>query len=213
MNTLDAEDLALYRAGYQPVYDNPHSKTPTEVVPRDDADTRAADRALRRLHDRHRVPVFAVILRRYANAALDEQIVEEAFLDALHRVSFTYAGRSSLRTWLTQVTWNLVVRAIRDAERAERRLAEGTTADDSELHALVAAVLASLDDGVTRDIAARILASALGNRPEPRRVIEARHGLSPKRVRVLEAHTRKLLAAGAKSTALGDQWSTPRRRP
>lgn len=202
--TLDAEDLALYRAGYQPVYDNPHSKTPTEVVPRDDADTRSADRALRRLHDRNRTPVFAVVLRRYANATLDEQIVETAFLDALHRVSFTYAGRSSFRTWLTQVTWNLVVKAIRDAERAERRLADDSP-DDSELRDLVAAVIASLDDEVARDIAERrILAPVLGHRPEPRRVIEARHGLSPKRARVLEAHTRSLLAAGAKSASLGD---------
>lgn len=205
MNTLDAEDLALYRAGYQPVYSNPDSKTPTEVIPRADADIRSADRALRRLHDRHRVPVFAVVLRRYANASLDGQIVETAFLDALHRVSFTYAGRSSFRTWLAQVTWNLVVKAVRDAERTERRLTEDATSDDSELHDLVAAVIASLDDEIARDIAERrILAPALGHRPEPRRVIEARHGLSPKRVRVLEAHTRKLLAAGAKSVPLGD---------
>lgn len=198
----DAKDLAAYRAGYQPLYGNPHSKNPTAVVPREGADIRSADRALRRLHDRHRTPVFAVVFRRFSNASLDEQVVEECLLDALHRRSFVYdPDRAGFGTWLSTITGNAVADALRAGDREGTRESDAVSpGDDLDLRDLVERVLATLEGDAARDIAARrILAPALGQRPVPRREIEDAHGLTPKRVRVLEAHTRSLLAAGAKS--------------
>jgi len=199
----DAEDLALYRAGYQPIYGNPTARTPTEVVPREGADIRTADRALRRLHDRHRTPVFAIVFRRFSNASLDEQVVEEAFLDALHRRSFADipTRAASFGTWLATLTGNAVADALRAAKREDARESDTVSpGEDLDLRDLVDRVLATLEDDAARDIAERrILAPALGQRPVPRREIEDAHGLTPKRVRVLEAHTRSLLAVGAKS--------------
>lgn len=202
----DPRDLALYRAGYV------RSADKRTVSPIPGADVRAADRALSRLHSRTRQRVFATVLRRLPGT--DLQIIEDAFLDALYRRSFDYdpTGGASFSTWIGGVVGNAVSNALRDAARAEARAERDALreekeplGDDDELRNLIRAVLDTLDDAdaLSRDLAARILAPALGGRPEPRRAIEQRHGLTPKAVRIAESRIRERLGAGAKAVAAG----------
>lgn len=199
-------DLALYRAGYV------RSADKRTVSPIPGADVRAADRALGRLHSRTRQRVFATVLRRLPGT--DLQIIEDTFLDALYRRSFDYdsSGGAIFSTWLGGVVGNAVSNALRDAARAEARAERDALreekeplGDDDELRDLIRATLDALDDAdpLTRDLAARILAPALGGRPEPRRLIEQRHGLTPKAVRIAESRIRERLGAGAKAVAAG----------
>lgn len=202
----DTTDIALYRAGYA------RSADKRTVSPIPGADIRSADRALGRLYSRTHRRVFATVLRRLPG--VDAATIEDAFLDALYRRSFDYSpsGGATFSTWLGNVVGNAVSNALRDAARAEARaerdaLREEREAggDDDELRDLIRAVLDTLDDAdaLTRDLAARILAPALGGRPEPRRAIEQRHGLTPKAVRIAETRVRERLGAGAKAVAAG----------
>lgn len=201
----DARDLALYRAGYA------RSTDKRTVAPIPGADIRSADRALARIYSRARRRVFATVLRRLPG--VDAATIEDAFLDALYRRSFDYSatGGATFSTWLGGVVGNAVSNALRDAARAEARAErdalreERDTGGDDELRDLIRAVLDALDDAdaLTRDLAARILAPALGGRPEPRRAIEQRHGLTPKAVRIAETRVRERLGAGAKALVAG----------
>lgn len=201
----DARDLALYRAGYE------RSADKRTVSPIPGADVRSADRALGRLHSRTHRRVFATVLRRLPG--VDAATIEDAFLDALYRRSFDYSpsGDATFSTWLCNVVGNAVSNALRDAARAEARAErdalreERDTGGDDELRNLIRATLDALDDAdaLTRDLAARILAPALGGRPEPRRAIEQRHGLTPKAVRIAETRVRERLGAGAKALVAG----------
>ncbi|MBF9335409.1 hypothetical protein G3N30_03905 [Microbacterium lacticum] len=202
----DTADLALYRAGYE------RSADKRTVSPIPGADVRAADRALGRLHSRTHRRVYATVHRRLPGT--DPQIIEGAFLDALYRRSFDYdsTGGATFATWLSSVVGNAVSNALRDAARAEARAERDALreekergGDDDEMRDLIRATLDALDDAdaLTRDLAARILAPALGGRPEPRRAIEQRHGLTPKALRVAETRVRERLAAGAKAVSLG----------
>lgn len=204
--TDDATDLALYRAGYARGIDK------RTVAPIPGADARAADRALSRLHSRTCQRVFATVLRRLPGT--DPQIIEDAFLDALYHRSFDYdpSGGATFATWLGGVVGNAVSNALRDAARAEARAERDalreereTGGDDDEMRNLIRATLDALDDAdaLTRDLAARILAPATGGRPESRRLIEQRHGLTPKAVRIAESRVRARLAAGAKALVAG----------
>lgn len=201
----DTADLALYRAGYE------RSADKRTVSPIPGADVRAADRALGRLHSRTHRRVFATVLRRLPG--VDAAIIGDALSDALYRRSFDYSpsGDATFSTWLCNVVGNAVSNALRDAARAEARAErdalreERDTGGDDELRNLIRATLDALDDAdaLTRDLAARILAPALGGRPEPRRAIEQRHGLTPKAVRIAESRVRGRLAAGAKALVAG----------
>lgn len=201
----DTTDLALYRAGYA------RSADKHTVAPIPGADIRSADRALGRLHSRTHRRVFSAVLRRLPG--VDSAIVGEALNDALYRRSFDYSatGGAIFSTWLGGVVGNAVANAVRDAARAEARAErdalreERETVGDDEVRDLIRAVLDTLDDAdaLTRDLAARILAPALGGRPEPRRAIEQRHGLTPKAVRIAESRVRGRLAAGAKALVAG----------
>lgn len=202
----DTTDLALYRAGYA------RSADKHTVAPIPGADIRSADRALGRLHSRTHRRVFSAVLRRLPG--VDSAIVGEALNDALYRRSFDYSatGGAIFSTWLGGVVGNAVANTLRDASRAEARAERDalreereTVGDDQELRDLIRATLDALDDAdpLTRDLAARILAPALGGRPEPRRLIEQRHGLSPKAVRIAESRIRERLGAGAKVLVAG----------
>lgn len=201
----DTADLALYRAGYA------RSADKRTVSPIPGADIRSADRALGRIYSRTHRRVFATVHRRLPG--VDAAIVGDALNDALYRRSFDYSpsGGATFSTWLGGVVGNAVSNALRDAARAEARAErdalreERDTGGDDELRNLIRAVLDTLDDAdaLTRDLAARILAPALGGRPEPRRAIEQRHGLTPKAVRIAESRVRGRLAAGAKALVAG----------
>ena len=201
----DTTDIALYRAGYA------RSADKRTVSPIPGADIRSADRALGRLYSRTHRRVFATVLRRLPG--VDAATIEDAFLDALYRRSFDYSpsGGATFSTWLGNVVGNAVSNALRDAARAEARAErdalreERDTGGDDELRNLIRATLDALDDAdaLSRDLAARILAPALGGRPEPRRAIEDRHGLTPKAVRIAESRVRGRLAAGAKALVAG----------
>lgn len=202
----DTADLALYRAGYE------RSADKRTVSPISGADVRAADRALSRLHSRTHQRVYATVLRRFPG--VDTDLVGDALNDALYRRSFDYdsSGGATFATWLSSVVGNAVSNALRDAARAEARAERDALreekeplGDDDELRDLIRATLDALDDAdaLSRDLAARILAPALGGRPEPRRAIEQRHGLTPKAVRIAETRVRERLGAGAKAVAAG----------
>ncbi|GAA3020418.1 sigma-70 family RNA polymerase sigma factor [Microbacterium dextranolyticum] len=202
----DTADLALYRAGYE------RSADKRTVSPIPGADVRAADRALGRLHSRTHWRVFATVHRRLPG--VDADLVGDALNDSLYRRSFDYdpSGDATFSTWLCNVVGNAVANALRDAARAEARAERDalreekeTVGDDDEMRDLIGAVLDTLDDAdeLSRDLAARILAPALGGRPEPRRAIEQRHGLSPKAVRIAESRVRERLAVGAKALVTG----------
>lgn len=202
----DTTDLELYRAGYE------RSTDKRTVAPIPGADVRAADQALGRLHSRTHRRVFATVHRRLPGT--DPQIIEDAFLDALYRRSFDYdpSGGAIFSTWLGGVVGNAVSNALRDAARAEARAERDALREerekggnDDEMRDLIRATLDALDDAdaLTRDLAARILAPAVGGRPEPRRAIEQRHGLTPKAVRIAETRVRERLGAGAKALVAG----------
>ena len=69
--------------------------------------------ALEELYDRYRTMAYSIALRMTADAALAEDVVQEAFLGAWRNASRYVDGRGSVKTWLLAIVHHRAVDAIR----------------------------------------------------------------------------------------------------
>jgi RNA polymerase sigma factor (sigma-70 family) len=100
--------------------DGPSSPGEGRPSPADAADRAALARvaggeldALEELYDRYRTMAYSIALRMTADAALAEDIVQEAFLGAWRNASRYVDGRGSVKTWLLAIVHHRAVDAIR----------------------------------------------------------------------------------------------------
>lgn len=112
---------------------------------------RRDETALAALYARHRPLAFSQAMRVVGDAALAEDVLQDAFLSVWRKAHTYRAGRGSVRTWVASIVRN---RAI-DIVRARR---ERAVADDEELllgirdpgPAVVDQVVASIEGEMTR---------------------------------------------------------------
>jgi RNA polymerase sigma-70 factor (ECF subfamily) len=88
--------------------------------------------ALEELYDRYRTMAYSIALRITSDAALAEDVVQDAFLGAWRNAGRYAAGRASVKTWLLSIVHH---RAI-DAIRRRRPTAELPERDDAPPSAL-----------------------------------------------------------------------------
>jgi RNA polymerase sigma factor (sigma-70 family) len=88
--------------------------------------------ALEELYDRYRTMAYSIALRITSDAALAEDVVQDAFLGAWRNAGRYVAGRASVKTWLLSIVHH---RAI-DAIRRRRPTAELPERDDAPPAAL-----------------------------------------------------------------------------
>ncbi|HYC07334.1 MAG TPA: sigma-70 family RNA polymerase sigma factor [Candidatus Binatia bacterium] len=69
--------------------------------------------ALEELYDRYRTMAYSIALRMTGDAALAEDVVQEAFLGAWRNGSRYVEGRGSVKTWLLAIVHHRAVDAIR----------------------------------------------------------------------------------------------------
>lgn len=69
--------------------------------------------ALEELYDRYRTMAYAIALRITSDAALAEDVVQDAFLGAWRNAGRYVAGRGSVKTWLLSIVHHRAVDAIR----------------------------------------------------------------------------------------------------
>jgi RNA polymerase sigma factor (sigma-70 family) len=96
---------------------------PTRVrqsSPADDADRAVLERvaagelhALEELYDRYRTIAYSIALRITSDAALAEDVVQDAFLGAWRNAARYVEGRGSVKTWLLSIVHHRAVDAIR----------------------------------------------------------------------------------------------------
>jgi len=142
----------------------------------------AADRALARaiergepgafdrLHDAYRPRVFAYALRRLRSPAEADDVCQEVFLEASLSIG-SYAGRSSLASWLRGIARHRVAERFR-GRREELGRAEDVTPEAWDDGAV------SPDRAVDAAALFRRFCVALERdvRPEPRRIFQLRYG-------------------------------------
>ncbi len=112
---------------------------------------RRDETALAALYARHRPLAFSQAIRVLGDAALAEDVLQDAFLSVWRKAHTYQTGRGSVRTWVSSIVRN---RAI-DIVRARR---ERAVADDEELllgirdpgPAVVDQVVASIEGEMTR---------------------------------------------------------------
>ncbi len=90
------------------------------VSPADDADravlalvTAGQLDALQELYDRYRVMAYSIALRITADAALAEDVVQDAFLGVWRNASRYVEGRGSVKTWVLSIVHHRAVDAVR----------------------------------------------------------------------------------------------------
>jgi RNA polymerase sigma-70 factor (ECF subfamily) len=95
----------------------PRGRTASPV---DDADRAALARvtagqldALQELYDRYRVMAYSIALRITSDAALAEDVVQDAFLGVWRNASRYVEGRGSVKTWLLSIVHHRAVDAVR----------------------------------------------------------------------------------------------------
>ncbi len=121
----------------------------------DAGDTRGA---LGRLMDRHGSAVYRYCSGALHDAALAEDVRQQVFIEAYRDLS-TFAGRSSVRTWLFAIARHRVLDAAKARARMQARIeadnhadapdpaaAPGEQLDDVRLRELVAGCLDELDE-------------------------------------------------------------------
>src|SRR3954465_8765105 len=88
--------------------------------PADDADRAVLARvsegqldALQELYDRYRVLAYSIALRITADAALAEDVVQDAYLGVWRNASRYVEGRGSVKTWLLSIVHHRAVDAVR----------------------------------------------------------------------------------------------------
>ncbi|HEX5014836.1 MAG TPA: sigma-70 family RNA polymerase sigma factor [Candidatus Limnocylindrales bacterium] len=89
--------------------------TPTDVADRAVL-ARVADGeldALQDLYDRYRTMAYSIALRITADAALAEDVVQDAFLGAWRNAARYIEGRGSVKTWLLSIVHHRAVDAVR----------------------------------------------------------------------------------------------------
>jgi RNA polymerase sigma factor (sigma-70 family) len=69
--------------------------------------------ALEELYDRYRTMAYSIALRITSDAALAEDVVQDAFLGAWRNAGRYVAGRGSVKTWLLSIVHHRAVDAIR----------------------------------------------------------------------------------------------------
>jgi RNA polymerase sigma factor (sigma-70 family) len=86
----------------------------------DDADRDVLERvasgeldALEELYDRYRTMAYSIALRITTDAALAEDVVQDAFLGAWRNASRYLEGRGSVKTWLLSIVHHRAVDAVR----------------------------------------------------------------------------------------------------
>jgi RNA polymerase sigma-70 factor (ECF subfamily) len=69
--------------------------------------------ALQELYDRYRVMAYSIALRITTDAALAEDVVQDAFLGVWRNASRYVEGRGSVKTWLLSIVHHRAVDAVR----------------------------------------------------------------------------------------------------
>jgi RNA polymerase sigma-70 factor (ECF subfamily) len=69
--------------------------------------------ALQELYDRYRVMAYSIALRITSDAALAEDVVQDAFLGVWRNASRYVDGRGSVKTWLLSIVHHRAVDAVR----------------------------------------------------------------------------------------------------
>ena len=69
--------------------------------------------ALQELYDRYRVMAYSIALRITADAALAEDVVQDAFLGVWRNASRYADGRGSVKTWLLSIVHHRAIDAVR----------------------------------------------------------------------------------------------------
>src|SRR5687768_17350668 len=69
--------------------------------------------ALEELYDRYRTMAYSIAFRITSDAALAEDVVQDAFLGAWRNAGRYVAGRGSVKTWLLSIVHHRAVDAIR----------------------------------------------------------------------------------------------------
>jgi RNA polymerase sigma-70 factor, ECF subfamily len=91
-----------------------------QASPADHADRNALGRvadgqldALEELYDRYRTMAYSIALRITTDAALAEDVVQDAFLGAWRNAARYIEGRGSVKTWLLSIVHHRAVDAVR----------------------------------------------------------------------------------------------------
>src|ERR671937_1703987 len=69
--------------------------------------------ALEELYDRYRTMAYSIALRITTDAALAEDVVQDAFLGAWRNANRYVEGRGSVKTWLLSIVHHRAIDAIR----------------------------------------------------------------------------------------------------
>src|SRR5207247_7944228 len=69
--------------------------------------------ALEELYERYRTMAYSIALRITADAALAEDVVQDAFLGAWRNAARYAKGRGSVKTWLLSIVHHRAVDAVR----------------------------------------------------------------------------------------------------
>src|SRR5262245_66022232 len=69
--------------------------------------------ALQELYDRYRVMAYSIALRITSDAALAEDVVQDAFLGVWRNASRYVDGRGSVKTWLLSIVHHRAIDAVR----------------------------------------------------------------------------------------------------
>jgi len=111
--------------------------------------------ALQELYDRYRVMAYSIALRITTDAALAEDVVQDAFLGVWRNASRYVEGRGSVKTWLLSIVHHRAV----DAVRRRRPTTELPDREDVPPPALT---LPDIWGDVAADLDRSAIAAALG---------------------------------------------------
>src|ERR687887_236051 len=82
--------------------------------------------ALEELYDRYRTMAYSIALRITTDAALAEDVVQDAFLGAWRNANRYLEGRGSVKTWLLSIVHHRAVDAVRRRSARSRLGAPGS---------------------------------------------------------------------------------------
>jgi RNA polymerase sigma factor (sigma-70 family) len=88
--------------------------------------------ALEELYDRYRTMAYSIALRITTDAALAEDVVQDAFLGAWRNANRYLEGRGSVKTWLLSIVHHRAVDAVR-RRRPTTELPDGETTPPTAL--------------------------------------------------------------------------------
>lgn len=140
-----------------------------------------SERACLRLVERFERPVYNLVARMVRDRTLAEDLAQEAFVKAFHRLETYRSDQGKFSNWLFKIAHNTAIDHLRRAELDTVPLdAEGD--DRPDYHAVLAdrSATSPLDRAVERDLGVALEAAVGELRPEYREVVVLRHqeGLS-----------------------------------